>query len=304
MSFPNCFLDSFAHYGQLDLVGSGNGQKWTTVGSAVSASMISSTNLFISPGTGLFGNSLRYVAFGSTSNLYVVKTLASLATWVVGFRFRTSVLAGQSIVALWDSGTIQVDLRITASTGTLFVTRNGSTVTGGTSTLTINANTWYYIEMMCTIASSISANTWQVNVNGTQYINVTTGQSSKSTGNATANQVLIGNPSASGNAATIIMDFCDLYVDGGGSVNGGAFWGDTKVECHWPVAAGTNTAWTGNAGNPVGCINDETPNGDVNFISDSTTNDKSSFTFQPLLIIVYLMVLDQQVLLYHYRIVM
>jgi hypothetical protein len=78
------------------------------------------------------------------------------------------------------------------------------------------------------------------------------------------------------------MDFCDLYIDGGGSVNSGAFWGDTKIECHWPVAVGTYSAWTPVNGLGVGCVNDESPTGDVSYLSDNTINDKSTFTFQPL----------------------
>jgi hypothetical protein len=274
MPFPNCFIDSFNHYSTNDLWGLGNGMKWNNFGGSSTTA-----NTFISLGTGLFGNSLRFLNIAG--NMSVQKSFNNITTWVMGVRFRVSAISNSMVIFnLFDSGTQQVDLRIN-NTGTLSVTRAGTAVTGGTSTNFIGINAWYYVEMMVTINASISANTWQVNVNGTNWINVAAGQSSKNSANTTANQVWLGQP----NLAPITnytVDYCDLYIDGGGSVNGGAFWGDTKIECHWPIATGTYTAWTPVNGLGVGCINDETPNGDLNYLSDNTTNDKSTFTFQPL----------------------
>jgi hypothetical protein len=280
MSFPNCFLDSFSHYSTNDLWGLGNGMKWNGFGGQ---SQI--TTIFISPGTGLFGNSLR-ISSGTNNSIYVFKALSNLATWVVGVRVKFSALpgvgGGYTPFALMDGGTLQVDLGIN-NAGQLYVTRNGNLVTGGTSTNTVVANTWYYIEMKVTIGSSIAANTWQVNVNGTNWITVAAGQSSQNTGNATANQICLGQGPRNLNPGfNFIVDFCDFYCDGGGSVNGGAFWGDTKIECHWPVGVGTYSAWTPTNALGVGCVNDETPNGDINYLADNTINDKSTFTFQPL----------------------
>jgi hypothetical protein len=275
MPFPNCFIDSFNHYSTSDLFGLGNGMKWGSTGLGSSTG-----NMFISGGTGLFGNSLRIVA--NNTNINVSKVFNNLTTWVIGFRFKLSGLPSTppQLLSLIDTGTVQVDLKLNTN-GTLFVTRAGTTVTGGTSTNALATNTWYYVEMMVTINPSISANTWQVNVNGANWINVAAGQSSRNTGNSTANQLALGIW-ANGYGTTPTLDYCDFYCDGGGSVNGGAFWGDTKIECHWPVAVGTYSAWTPVNGLGVGCINDETPNGDLNYLSDNTTNDKSTFTFQPL----------------------
>jgi hypothetical protein len=278
LSFPNCFIDSFSHYSTNDLYGLGNGQKWTGIGNNSAT-----TNTFISLGTGLFGNSLRVLTQGN-AYLCVFKTLGNLATWVIGFRWRTSGTGiSTNIFALSDGAFSTVQNCILLNTdNTLSLVRSTTTaVTGGKSTNTIVANTWYYIEMKCTIASSIGANTWQLNVNGTNWVNVTTGQNSQQTGNATANLVVLGEVGFS-NTSVPFFDYCDFYCDGGGAVNGGAFWGDTKIECHWPIATGTYTAWTPVNGLGVGCINDETPSGDINYLSDNTTNDKSTFLFQPL----------------------
>jgi hypothetical protein len=282
MSSPNCFLDSFSHYSTNDLWGLGNGTKWDGFGSQ---SQI--TTIFISLGTGLFGNSLRISSPGPNNSIYVAKSFTNLATWVMGVRFKTTALpiigGGYTPFTLLDSGTPQVELAIN-NLGQIYVSRNGNLVTGGTSTNILVANTWYYIEMMVTISPSISANSWQVNVNGANWINVAAGQSSRNSANSTANQICLGqgprnlNPSSGG----FLVDLCDLYIDGGGSVNGGAFWGDTKIECHWPAAAGTYSAWTPTGALGLGCVNDETPNGDVSYLADNTINDKSTFTFQPL----------------------
>ena len=276
MSFPNCFVDSFQHYSTADLFGLGNGQKWSGVGPQATQA-----NTFISLGTGIAGNSLRIVASASVFGVY--KTFPNLATYVIGFRFRINQIisnAFQNLCGLYDSGTPQAILTLNGD-GTLSLTRAGTAVTGGRSTNTLNINTWYYIEMMCTINSSIGANTWQLNVNGVNWANVAAGQSSKNSANSTANQVYLGIGNMPGNGVQT-MDFCDFYCDGGGSVNSGAFWGDIKVECHWPIAQGTYSAWFPYGGLRVGCVNDITPNGDTNFIADNTINDKSTYIFQPL----------------------
>jgi hypothetical protein len=275
MAFPNCFVDSFSHYSTADLWGTGSGQKWTGFGASSSTG-----NVFISSGTGIVGNSLRIQP--NTNVVYVSKTLANLATWIIGFRFRVTVFHTTGLCILLDSGNPQVTLFLN-SDGTLSAFNGAVTaVTGGRSTNVIYPNIWYYVEMKCTINSSISANTWQVNVNGTNWINVATGQSSKSTSNTTANQVALGNWSGANASGNQYNDYCDFYCDGGGSVNGGAFWGDIKVECHWPIAQGTYSSWVPQGGLAVGCVDDLMPNGDINFIAINTTNSKSTFLFQSL----------------------
>jgi hypothetical protein len=277
------FMDSFNHYGTSDLLGTGNGQKWSLVyGSAA-------TTCSISLGCGRFGAGLSFGRNAPTASWWaaMIKTLDNQSTWIVGFAFRTTAIPNNTngvIVALFDSGNTQCDLRINTD-GTLQVTRNGTNLTGGKSANVIQVNTWYYVEWYCVISSSLSSNQCNVNVNGVQWLSVSPGQVTKNTANATANQIAIGGTAnALGFQGNGIMDYSDLYVcDGTGSAPYNTFLGDCKVECRWPIGpSGTNANWVANGGSTTGCVNDLMPNGDNSYLSSANTNDVSTFILPPL----------------------
>jgi hypothetical protein len=276
------FLDSFDHYTLNDLQGLGNGQKWVWTGGLGNGA--SGFPQIVSLVPGRFGNALRIGATNNNSNWRIpTKVFDNQATWIIGFAFRFGILptSSQIICEFLDSGTAQVELRLNTS-GTLQITRNGNTLTSGLSTNTLSINTWYYVEWMMTIAASISANTCQVNVNGTQWINVATGQNTKNSANATVNMICLMDQSITSPGINS-YDFDDLYIcDGQGSVNN-TFLGDSRVECRFPASNGSNTSWTVN-GTTIGyaAVNDPTPNGDSNFISSSTLNQISTFNIPAL----------------------
>lgn len=258
------FMDSFDHYNTASIT-----EKWNNqVGVGT-----------ISAGTGRRGTQ-SYHAIVATQSIQ--KTFDSQASWVVGFALKFSSLSSQATVfQLLDTAGVQVDLKINTD-GTLAVTRNGTAVTGGTSTSTINASVYYYIEYKCTIASSIGAGTWKVRVNGVDYITVTTGQSSKAQTPATANSIKIGQLGGG-----IIVDYDDLYVlDGNDSTVSGNpcndFLGDIAVVPSYATGAGNNTSWTPDSGSNYARVNELVADGDSSWVETGSAGNIDSYAFQSL----------------------
>jgi hypothetical protein len=260
-------MDSFDYYASGDLF-----EKWTASGS-VSLPVISS------------GNGRRGTAccrsLGTTAAPSLIKTLDAQATWIIGFAFRCSALPATSktILGLVDTGTLQVDVCLNTD-GTLSVRRNGSTVlTNGTSSFALTANIYAYIEFKCTIADSIGASTCQVRVDGDIKITVATGQDTKHSANATANQILVAGAQTTTNPSAL-WDVEDLYIcDGQGSVNND-FLGDCRVDALLPNADGSNSQFTPSTGSDhYTLVDDSAPNDDTDYLSSNTSGHKDTWAF-------------------------
>jgi hypothetical protein len=246
------YMDSFDHYATADLP-----LKYTRVSNVPSIHA---------------GNGRRGAALQVTSTDYVLKMLDGQATWIVGAAFYTDVLQAAALFALWDAGALQVDLRLKTD-GNLQVTRNATVLGTGTTPLAIS--TFYYVELKVKIHSSTG--TIDVQVNGTSLISLT-GQNTQNTGNATANQVLIG--ASAGNTGSATFRFDDLYIcDGQGSVNKD-FLGDSRVDCYLPTGNGSNSAFTNNSGNSTNNythVNEASQDGDTSYVADATVSDIDSY---------------------------
>jgi hypothetical protein len=259
------FIDSFDFYATGDMY-----EKWTTSGS-VGLPIISS-------GNGRRGTACAR-SYGTTSCICLVKTLDAQATWIIGVAFRTSSLPGSSrtLLGLYDAGTLQVDVCLNTD-GTLSVRRNGATVlTNGTSSFSLGANTYYYLEWKCTIADAIDASSCQVRVDGDVKITVATGQDTKHTANATANQVTVGGGNSNANP-TALWDIDDVYIcDGQGSTNND-FLGDCRVDTLLPNADGSNSQFTPSTGSDHYALVDESaPNDDTDYLSDGTSGHRDTW---------------------------
>ncbi len=258
------YLDSFDHYATADMTG-----KWTAVDRL-------GVGVLISPATGRNGaQSLRFVAVaGAGSGYFAYKTLGAQATWIVGFAFRTGAMGGTSAMFTWrDAGTDQCSVGINPD-GTLFVSRGGTVL--GTSTDAISTSTYNYVEWKVTISNSIAANSCQVRVNGVLWINVTTGLSTRSTANSTANSFAVG-PSNAGFGG--LWDFGDRYVcDGTGGVND-TFLGDLMVNPVYADGAGTTTQFTASAGSNYACVDEALANGDTDYVGTGVAANIDLYTY-------------------------
>jgi hypothetical protein len=211
------------------------------------------------------------------SNLgYVSKTLPATASWVVGFAVQldASPTSAVPIVALLDGATTQCDLRVN-SNGTLSVTRNGTALTGGTSTTALSTGAYYYIEWKVTIADAISAGSCKVRVNGVDAITVATGQDLQASTNAFASVFrfgVIGNTSA-------FLNFDDLYVcDQSGTTNND-FLGDCRVDTQFPNGDGATTNFVASSGTTHYTLVDETAPNTTDYVDSATVGDRDLYEF-------------------------
>lgn len=260
------FLDGFDHYATTDIT-----RKWTIRTGTASA--------IHSPGRN--GSCLRFTS-GSSNAL--TRTLDNQSSWVMGFAFQiqSPPTFGSYVMAAWqDAGSVQVDLRLNTDL-TLSVTRNGSSLTGGSSSSALAMDTWYYLEWKVTISNSIAANSCKVRVNAVDWINVAAGQDTQATSNPSANQLRIGQ-STSGGALTVLFD--DLYVlDGTGTINND-FLGDMRVITLLPNGVGNSSGWTPLSGSNFANVDDAVPDDDATYNYSSVAGQKDTHACQDLPIV-------------------
>lgn len=253
------FMDGFDHYATADLT-----KKWS-----------SNASCTISAAGGRRSGGALVVPINSAN---VTKTLAAAsASFVMGAAFKTDVLVAKAIFSLLDAGNAQCELRMNAD-GTLSVTRAGSALTSGTSTNAITTGVFYYVEWKVTIADSIGVGSCVVKVNGATWITVATGQDTKATANASANQITL-NGSTSTNTAT----FDDFYIcDLSGSAPQNDFLGDCRIDCQFPNADGSNSTWTPSTGTTHYTLVDEATPNTTDYVESNVIGNKDTWAFQDL----------------------
>lgn len=252
------FVDSFDHYNNLTNLQ----RKWDAT---------SATSGFT---TGRFGGNAIQIfnAFGP------IKTLTSQVTRSMGFAWNCQGLpAVNTVIAqMLDSGTVQVDLRIT-TTGGVQVTRAG-TVLGTSSVSTpFVANTWYYIEWQATIDPAAGAYTVVVTFGGNRTTWLSgAGVNTRNTANSSSNQVQLASASN-----TITSNFDDVYVlNSLGTVNN-AMLGECRVLMSLPNAdSAVNLQWTPNPGTThYTNVNESSPNDDTNYNSSLTPGQLDTYKY-------------------------
>ncbi len=260
------FIDSFDHYDT-----GGITRKWNSLVDPVS----------IDAGAGRNGTQgLGFHGHGSK----ISKTFPAQQNWAVGFAayFPSLGPGGATPILQWlDAGQQQVVLSV-ISDGTLVVQSNGAPLAGGTSVNALQDGAYYYIEFYVTISKSIPASHCLVNVNGTNWITVTTGQSTQATSNPSANSLQIGiltNSSTALGAWT--MD--DFYAcDGTGAINNG-FLGDVMIQPLYPNNIGGSTQWTptGSSDNYAN-VNDLTADDETTFNQTSVASQSDYYAMDDL----------------------
>lgn len=181
------------------------------------------------PVTGVYGKG-KAMPMSSTA---LTKTLASnLTTGMDGFHVFLTAIGTLVLFRFFDSGSLQVDLRMDA-TGHLFFTRNGTTI-GSTSTVQLQPNNYYWIEMQVTISTTVGvANLYINNVSALAGSSLNT----QNTANAFFNQIQIASNSA------VTVDSFHCWDSTAGDVT--AFpYGEHIIDTRLANAVGTNSAWT------------------------------------------------------------
>ena len=251
------FMDSWDHYDDADLP-----NKWTVVGGTPE----------VNAGIGRNGTSGLLIAGSET----IAKTYpgGNLTDVVVGVAFKAvgTLLGGAyTIIALLDSTTVQVDIRIDAGTGQLQLTRNGTLL--ATSVDSINADVFYYIEFKANIANAGSA---EVRVNEVAWI--TFSGDTQSTANAFTTGMRLGRGAGGINASY----YDDLYIISNAGPPNNDYLGDIRVEAVLPDGAGNSTEWTPSAGANWQNVDDNPPDSDTSYNSSATASQQDTFSMADL----------------------
>jgi hypothetical protein len=178
---------------------------------------------------------------------------------------------------IWD----QLILLYDGQNGISLVTADNDLV-GASNPNVLFVDTWQYVEIM--YAPGLTAGSVQVKVDGAVVINVPGGKTSCSAAPALVNQFVFGGRPPGGGAFTgatgVNALFDDFYLcDQTGSAFN-TFLGDCVVHSVFPNAdAGTNMmAQTGGGAGHFTSVDEQSPDGDVSYLSTNQVAQKELFT--------------------------
>lgn len=286
------FMDSFDHYATADLL-----TKWTATsagGSGSPAPTIGAVGRHSSNGL-----SLKSPSNAGNAGPHYTKILApGDATIICGVAFNpvTSVALYSGgadpettgapncctcVMAVRLSGAVQAFLRVNLD-GTLSAYRGPASSGNGTllatSSATLAAATYNYLEVKITIHGSAGVFIVRLNGNPTPIINFT--GNTQSQGSATWNEIRLGRVSTSP-SSNQEAQWDDLYVlDGTGVAPWNAFLGDVRVDARFPTGAGATAGWTPSTGANYAAVDETAPNGDTDYVSATTVPVTDSYVTQ------------------------
>jgi len=262
------FMEGFDHYGHIDYV---KGGKWTSV---VEGDSSYYSNCSLDSGR-VAGNSfaIRRIWFGEWASITCSKTVPSQTTYISGGAWK--LISGapnnhREIMSYREGSNYHVTLTI-HSDGKLYVKRgdrSGSSL--GNTTITLNANTWYYIEFKATIHASTG--TAVVKVDGTEVLNIS-GANTKGPSASTTNITAVGFATFNDTP----MD--DLYLADTTGTTNLDFLGDCRVVTVMPAADGSTTDWVASsAGAHYLKVDEVPPNGDTDWVDCNVVDNVELFT--------------------------
>lgn len=198
------------------------------------------------------------------------------ATLIVGASFRFTALSQDTVLfALEDSatGAEQLSVRIASATGRLYISRNGTTLATGTTTL-VNGAT-YYIELKATI-NSVSGS-YSLHINTVAEL-AGSGVNTRGTGtNNSADLVRLGSTV---NVNVFIFFYDDFYICDTAGADNNDFLGDVRVQCVFPNADGATSSWTPNSGTVHNDrVRETTPDDDTTYLSSATIGQIDSWAY-------------------------
>lgn len=208
----------------------------------------------------------------------LIKTLDNQSTWIIGFGFRCSALpvgvrrgicalivegvGHQCSIAINNFGQIEA-LRDWPPSGNVLAT----------STATITANTYTYIEVKYVIHNTVGS--IEVRKDGVTIIDVSN-VDTQAAAVTYANQIQLMVTSS---AEAVTVDYDDIYVcDATGIINNN-FLGDLRVDAVFPNAVGNSSMFTPSAGVNWQNVDDDPADDDVTYNSASGTGAIDTYAF-------------------------
>jgi len=186
-------------------------------------------------------------------------------------------------VAIRQAGQTQAFLRlnsdgtVSAFVGNATFGENG--VLLGTSSATLTANAFNFLEVKITVHNTAGVFIVRLNGNPTPIINLS-GVDTQATGTAAWDSFRLGRTSTNASVNRVCL-YDDLYVlDGSGSGPWNDFLGDCRVDTRVPTGAGATTQWTPSGGANYAAVDEIPPNGDTDYVSALTAPATDTYVVQ------------------------
>lgn len=249
------FVDGLQHYA----IPSQIGTKYTAYNDSGSLSGITTM-------TGRRAGATALV-FRTTSD-YVTLTLDSQQTWIIGLAYQINGSESGALLQINDSaGNNQLCVAITSGNAIQLIRGSQYGTVLATSSQALALNTWYYIEIKMTIASS--GGLFEARVN--EQVWVTYSGNTQSSSNANANTFTI-------KGRTSHNAFHDVYICDGTGSRGNTYLGDCRVDTVMPSGAGNYAQFSvqGNANNWAN-VNETPLDNDTTYNYSATVGTLDSF---------------------------
>ena len=228
--------------------------------------------------TGIGGTYGRYGTGGLFSNDYGRGAYLPIgspeSSGGAAFAYYHSVAPTSSrvILALNDLSVPQIAVGL-SPTGEVLAMRDQSTVVVGYSGSYVLPG-WNHYEIKATIGASSSGSV-QIWVNGASVLSLAS-VTTQTSANSYFYCIQFGNDGSGGGPGTLYWDDVVVY-SGTGGVTGPI--GDCRVQAIRPSGAGATTQMTPSAGSNYTCVDDTTPNGDTDYVSETTAGEKDTYAF-------------------------
>lgn len=280
------FMDSFDHYATADItekwtqIPTGNGNNYNpTIGAYgrnSSQGLRSDKTLTSSTYLGL-GVAITVAPSGDTCIIGTAVRYNGFSDFYTGTGFSENYSSPPYLFYVWNVNEPQFAVRPNTD-GTLSVFRVASNGTGtllGTTSVSLQANVFAYVEVKVKISDSVG--TVDVRINGVSALSLT-GQDTQGGTSAAWTSVRMGFTSTT--TTRYYVDFDDfVLMDGSGSYNND-FIGDVTISVLKPNGAGNSTDWTPSAGSNYQCVDEALVNDDTDYVSSSTLNAKDLYAME------------------------
>lgn len=217
--------------------------------------------------------------FNTPGNQSILQTLPSVSTTtpVYGIAFKVNAFSNPVSIVVATEGSLQ-HITLATNTNSGFSVYRGSvsgTLLGSSTNGILAANTWYYVEMGCTISDTVGTVEVRLNGNSASPVINLTSQDTKNGSTGLIDGFKIADEAGGSSDNFTVDDF--YFAD--------TFLGDIKVESSLANGNGNYSDLIGSDANSVNnylLIDEATPNDDTDYVEGLTTGNKDTYTFTDL----------------------
>jgi|DEB0MinimDraft_10_1074344.scaffolds.fasta_scaffold06501_2 hypothetical protein len=239
--------------------------------SRISQTSSADTQYDIVTGRGGSGQAIQ-LEISATADFIVGLSQTTTDTFFIQFAVNISLFGtADYLLQVFSGTTTQGSLYVTASGAIQY--RRGTTTVLGTSSGSLSAATWHYIELEVNVNDSTG--TVLLKVDGVTEINLTSQDTRESTSDQSIDSARFFRNSTSGSTTA----FDDIVIGDDSGTDATSLLGDCTIEALVPDGAGNYSQWTPSAGSNYQNVDDGTSSdGDTTYNSSSTAAQKDTFT--------------------------